>query len=193
MFLTLNQGLHDLKAATLQCQEVPSFKCSWTTLHIWQNKFSHEVKFPLALHKGLPILLIVQNKKSREGFFNSLSSAQSKRYGLWSNGCFGRFNKSYHFRIRAEDIRCIFSSIQFSRSVVSDSLQPHELQHARPPCPSPIPRVYRTRVHRVSDAIQPSLPLLSPSPPVPNPSQHQSLFQWVNSSHEVAKILEFQL
>ena len=45
-------------------------------------------------------------------------------------------------------------------------------------------------IHRVSDAIQPSHPLLSPSPPAPNPSQHQSLFQWVNSSHEVAKVLE---
>ena len=51
----------------------------------------------------------------------------------------------------------------------------------------------QTHVHRVSDAIQPSHPLLSPSPPAPNPSQHQSLFQWVNSSHEVAKVLEFQL
>ena len=50
-----------------------------------------------------------------------------------------------------------------------------------------------THVHRVSDAIQPSHPLSSPSPPAPNPSQHQGLFQWVNSSHEVAKILEFQL
>ena len=48
-------------------------------------------------------------------------------------------------------------------------------------------------VHRVSDAIQPYHPLLSPSPPAPNPSQHQSLFQWVNSSHEVAKVPEFQL
>ena len=51
----------------------------------------------------------------------------------------------------------------------------------------------QTHVHWVSDAIQPSHPLLSPSPPAPNPSQHQSLFQWVNSSHEVAKVLEFQL
>ena len=51
----------------------------------------------------------------------------------------------------------------------------------------------QTHVHRVSDAIQPSHPLLSPSPPAPNPSQHQSLFQGVNSSHEVAKVLEFQL
>ena len=47
-------------------------------------------------------------------------------------------------------------------------------------------------VHRVSDAIQPSHPLSSPSPPAPNPSQHQSLFQWVNSLHQVAKVLEFQ-
>ena len=51
----------------------------------------------------------------------------------------------------------------------------------------------QTHVHPVHDAIQPSHPLSSPSPPAPNPSQHQSLFQWVNSSHEVAKVLEFQL
>ena len=51
----------------------------------------------------------------------------------------------------------------------------------------------QTHIHWVSDAIQPSHPLSSPSPPAPNPSQHQSLFQWVNSSHEVAKVLEFQL
>ena len=47
-------------------------------------------------------------------------------------------------------------------------------------------------IDRVSDAIQPSHPLSSSSPPAPNPSQHQGLFQWVNSSHEVAKVLEFQ-
>ena len=51
----------------------------------------------------------------------------------------------------------------------------------------------QTHVHRVHDAIQPSHPLSSPSPPAPNPSQHQSLFQWVNSLHEVAKVLELQL
>ena len=51
----------------------------------------------------------------------------------------------------------------------------------------------QAHVHQVSDAIQLSPPLSSPSPPAPNPSQHQSLFQWVNSSHEVAKVLEFQL
>ena len=56
-----------------------------------------------------------------------------------------------------------------------------------------LPEFTQTHVHRVRDAIQSSHPLLSPSPPAPNPSQHQSLFQWVNSSHEVAKVLEFQL
>ena len=50
-----------------------------------------------------------------------------------------------------------------------------------------LPEVAQTHVYRVSDAIQPSHPLSSPSPPAPNPSQHQGLFQWVNSSHEVAK------
>ena len=51
----------------------------------------------------------------------------------------------------------------------------------------------QTHVHWVHDANQPSHPLSSPSPPAHNPSQHQGLFQWVNSSHEVAKVLEFQL
>ena len=84
-------------------------------------------------------------------------------------------------------------SVQFSHSVVSDSLRPHESQHARPPCSSQTPGVYSNYAHRVSDVIQPSHPLSSPSPPAPNPSQHQGLFQGVNSSHDVAKVLEFQL
>ena len=51
----------------------------------------------------------------------------------------------------------------------------------------------QTHVHQVSNAIQPSHPLSSPSPPAPNPSQHQRFFEWVSSLHEVAKVLEFQL
>ena len=51
----------------------------------------------------------------------------------------------------------------------------------------------QTHIHQVSDAIQPSYPLSSPSPPALNPSQHQSLFQCVSSSHQVAKVLELQL
>ena len=56
-----------------------------------------------------------------------------------------------------------------------------------------LPEFAQTHVHWVGDAIQPSHPLSSPSPPAPNPSQHRGLFQWVNSSHQVAKVLEFQL
>ena len=91
--------------------------------------------------------------------------------------------------------KCIHwrTSVQFSRSVVSDSLQPHEPQRARLPCPSPTPGVYPTYVYWVGDTIQPSHPLLSPSPPALNLSQHQGLFQWVSSLNEVAKGLELQL
>ena len=56
-----------------------------------------------------------------------------------------------------------------------------------------LPEFTQTHVHRVGDAIQPSHPLSSPSPPAPNPAQHQGLFQRVNSSHEVVKVLQLQL
>ena len=56
-----------------------------------------------------------------------------------------------------------------------------------------LPELTQTHVHQVGDSIQPSHPLSSPSPPAPNPSQHQGLFQWVISSLKVAKVLEFQL
>ena len=55
-----------------------------------------------------------------------------------------------------------------------------------------LPEFTRTHVHWVGDAIQPSHPLLSPSPPAFSLSQHQGLFQWVSSSHQVAKVLELQ-
>ena len=61
------------------------------------------------------------------------------------------------------------SSVQFCRSVMSNTLRPHESQHARPPCPYQLPEFTQTHVHRVSDAIQPSHPLSSPSPPAPIP------------------------
>ena len=85
------------------------------------------------------------------------------------------------------------SSVQFSHSVMSDFLQRHGLQHARPPCPSPIMELTQTLVHWVSDAIQPPHPLSSSSPPALSLSQHQGLFKWVSSLHQVAKVLEFQL
>ena len=67
-------------------------------------------------------------------------------------------------------------SVQFRRSVMSDSLQAHESQPGLP-VHHQLLEFTQTHVHRVSDAIQPSHPLSSPSPPAPNPSQHQGLFQ----------------
>ena len=55
-----------------------------------------------------------------------------------------------------------------------------------------LPELAQTHVHRIGDAIQPSHPLSSPSPPALNLSQHQGLFQWVGYLHQVANVLEFQ-
>ena len=86
-----------------------------------------------------------------------------------------------------------FSSVQFSRSVVSDSLRPHGLQHASLPFPHHLLEFAQVHVHWVGDDIQPSHPLLFPFSPAFNLSPHQGLFKWVTSSHQVAKVLEFQL
>ena len=70
--------------------------------------------------------------------------------------------------IHTEILLAMLCSVQFSRSVASDSLQPYESQHARPPCPAPTPEFTQTHIHRVRDAIKPSNPGSSPSPPAPN-------------------------
>ena len=87
-------------------------------------------------------------------------------------------------------LRVQFSSVQ--SLVMSDSLRPHELQHARPPWVQ-LPESTQTQFHWVGDAIQPSHPLSSPSPPALNPSQHQSfpmsqLFAWSGRSTGVSAL-----
>ena len=84
-------------------------------------------------------------------------------------------------------------SVQFSCSVMSDSLWPHDCSTPGLPVHQQLLEFTQTHVHWVCDAIQPSHPLSSPSPPAFNLSQHKGLFQWVSSSHQVAKVLEFQL
>ena len=86
-------------------------------------------------------------------------------------------------------------SVQFSSVTQSCPTLCNPMNRSTPGLPvhHQLPEFTQTHVHPVGDAIQPSHPLSSPSPPAPNPSQHQSLFHWVNSSHEVAKVLEFQL
>ena len=88
-----------------------------------------------------------------------------------------------------------YLSVQFSSVAQSCPTLCDPMNRSTPGLPvhHQLPEFTQTHVHRVSDAIQSSHPLPSPSPHAPNPSQHQSLFQWVNSSHDVAKVLEFQL
>ena len=90
---------------------------------------------------------------------------------------------------------CLCPSVQFSSFAQSCPTLCDPMNRSTPGLPvhHQLLEFIQTHVHRVSDAIQPSHPLSSPSPPAPNPSQHQSLFQGVNSSCEVARVLEFQL
>ena len=83
-----------------------------------------------------------------------------------------------------------FSSVAESCPTLCD---PMNLSTPGLPVHHQLPGFTQTHVQWVSDAIQPSHPLSSPSPPALNLSQHQGLFKWVSSSHQVAKILEFQL
>ena len=93
------------------------------------------------------------------------------------------------------DLLEVASRVQFSSVAQSCLTLFDPMNHSTPGLPvhHQLPKSTQTHVHWVGDAIQPSHPLLSPSPPSLNLSQHQGLFQWVSSSHEVAKILELQL
>ena len=88
-----------------------------------------------------------------------------------------------------------FTTVHFSSVTQSCPTLCDSMNRSTPGLPvhHQYPEPTQTHVHWVSDAIQPSNPLLFPSPPALNLSQHQGLFQWVSSSHQVAKVLEFQL
>ena len=96
------------------------------------------------------------------------------------------------FKISASTWWLYISAVQFSSVAQSCPTLCSPMNCSTPGLPvhQQLPEFTQTHVHRVSDAIQPSHPLSSPSPPAPKPSQHQSLFQWVNSSHEVAKVAD---
>ena len=98
-----------------------------------------------------------------------------------------------HNTVNVINATVLYISVQFSHSVVSDSLQSHGLQHTRLLCPSPTPEACSNSCPSswwcnptISSFVVPSLPAF-------DLSQHQGLFQWVSSSHQVAKVLEFQL
>ena len=84
-------------------------------------------------------------------------------------------------------------SVQFSLLVVSACLRSHDCSTPAFPVHHQLLELAQIHVHWVSDAIQPSHPLSSPSPPAFNLARHQGLFQWVSSSHQVARVVQLQL
>ena len=120
---------------------------------------------------------------------------------------FNQFDNFYHWEFKGRSRNKIghlleeqraynipFSSVQFSSVTQLCLTLCDPMNRSTPGLPvhHQLLEFTQTPAHRVGDAIQPSHPLSSPSPPAPNLSQHQGLFQWVNSSYEVAKVLEFQ-
>ena len=106
----------------------------------------------------------------------------------------------YHFLLQINvKLRKIsnfpLSSVQFRSAAQSCLTLCDPMKSSTPGLPvhHQLPEFTQTNIHQVGDDIQPSHPLSSPFPPAPNPSQNQNIFHWVNSSHEVAKVLEFQL
>ena len=97
-------------------------------------------------------------------------------------------NYSYHV---VHDISS--TSVQFSFSVMCDSLRPHGLQHARLPCPSPAPRACPNSCPSTQWCHPTTSSSVVPSPPTFSLSQHHGLFQWVSSLHQVTKVLELHL
>ena len=89
-------------------------------------------------------------------------------------------------------LRTLLLSLWFSLPVMSNSLQPHGLQHARPPCPAPSPKVWPSScpLHQWCHPSISSSDTFFSSPL--KPSQHQGLFQWISCSHQMTKLLELQ-
>ena len=154
---------------------------------------SHASKVMLKIHQAR-----LQQYVNRElpdvqaGFRNGWRARDQIANIRWMIEKAREFQKNIYFCFI--DYAKAFDCVQFS-SVTQSCPTPCDPMNRSTQSPLSITnsRSSLTHVHRVSDAIQPSHPLSSPFPPAPNPSQHQSLFQWVNSSYEVAKVLEFQL
>ena len=165
--------------------EFPSFNLSSNPLHIHvKPKYCHPREMPhctpsLQPHKTChhysPItILILYSITVHHGCIRSLLIIVS------SPGCFALTSPDE-----------ILSQVSLVAQSCPTLCDPMNRSTPGLPVHHQLPEFTQTHVHRVGDAIQPSHPLSSPSPPAPNPSQHQGLFQWVNSLHEVAKYWSF--
>ena len=117
------------------------------------------------------------------------SACQCRRHG------FDPWVRKIPWRRKWQPTPVMGFSVQFSLVAQSCLALCDPMDYSTPgfPVHHQLPEVAQIQVHQVGDAIQPSHPLLSPSPPAFNHSQNQGLFKWVSSSHQVAKVLELQL
>ena len=124
----------------------------------------------------------------------SRTGTEMKGFPTDKKGRTGKERRNYD-KVRGEAAMWESASVQLSLVTQSCPTLCEPMNHSTPGLPvhHQLPEFTQTHVHWISDAIQPSHPRSSLSPPALNPSQHQSLFQWANSLHEVAKVLEFQL
>ena len=127
----------------------------------------------------------------RDKVFMSLDHGDRRSDGSQNLGLNLGFVFYLPCELRESPNLCPYFTVQFSHSVVSNSLWPMDGSMPGFPVHHQLPELVQTCVHQVGDAIQPSHPLSSPSSPTFNLSQHQGLFQWVSSSHQMAKVLEF--
>jgi len=125
---------------------------------------------------------------------NSLGENKWKVWLVWQWGMKDELIRWIVVR-KNSSLKSYCSDFQFSSVAQSCLILCDPINHSTPGLPvhHQLPESMQTHNHQVGDAIQPSHPLSSPSPPALNFCQHQGLFQWVNSSHEVAQALEFQL
>ena len=138
---------------------------------------------------------------NKDLLYSTKNSAQQLCGSLAGRGVWGRMDTcicmAEAFPCSLKTVTTLLIGIQFSsvQSLKSCPTLCDPMNRNTPGLPvhHHLPEFTQTHVHWVSDAIQSPHPLSSPSSPALNPSQHQSLFQWVYSSHEVAKVLEFQL
>ena len=154
-------------------------------MQLW--KVSHSIDFPYCFLKSStdPI----QRALKTTGIRGSRSSPL-----MFTQACLGQALDlaAEEFESTAQS-KASVSSVQFSHSVVSDSLWPMDCITPGFPVHHQLLELTQTHIHQVSDAIQPSHPLPFPSLSAFNLSQPQGLFQWVSSLHQVAKVLELQL
>ena len=180
---------HGLQHARLSCPSPSPRACSNSCpLSQWCHSAISSSVIPFFLPSVFPSIRVFCNESAL--CIKGHSQGNKKTHTLGENIC--RSYKGLVFRIY---IYINNSSVQFSLVAQSCPTLCNPMNCSTPDFPvhHQLPESTQTHVHWLGDAIQPSHPLSSPSPPAFNLSQHQGLFKWVSSSHQVAKVLEFQL